>query len=209
MSSSRITSSSSPSTLTLWPDGSVLAGGKRPDRDTYQVVAEAGSLPITAILLGVGERCQGHRPRAWLGARAASTTARTAISSERLQSLHQVYDGTRNSAGAVIYPPQPFRALALTPLHSVRAVPELVLILLLYFLKLRRQPLSVPSTFLWRKSIEDVHVNSLFQWLRENLLLILQLLTAVVLTIAISAASGVDAIVIQSVAAIRAAIAHR
>jgi hypothetical protein len=49
-------------------------------------------------------------------------------------------------------------------------------IVLLYFLKLKRKPLSVPSTFLWRKSIEDLHVNALFQWLRNNLLLLLQLL---------------------------------
>lgn len=49
-------------------------------------------------------------------------------------------------------------------------------ILLLYFLKLKRKPLSVPSTFLWRKSIEDLHVNSLIQWLRQNVLLLLQLL---------------------------------
>src|SRR5207247_10819580 len=49
-------------------------------------------------------------------------------------------------------------------------------VLLLYFLKLKRQALQVPSTFLWRKSIEDLHVNSLFQWLRRNILLILQLL---------------------------------
>jgi hypothetical protein len=49
-------------------------------------------------------------------------------------------------------------------------------VLLLYFLKLKRRALHVPSTFLWRKSIEDLHVNSLFQWLRRNMLLILQLL---------------------------------
>ena len=50
-----------------------------------------------------------------------------------------------------------------------------VLVALLYFLKLRRKPLQVPSTFLWRKSIEDLHVNSLFQWLRDNVLLLVQL----------------------------------
>ncbi len=49
-------------------------------------------------------------------------------------------------------------------------------IVALYFLKLRRQPLEVPSTYLWNKSIEDMHVNSLWQRLRQNLLLFLQLL---------------------------------
>ena len=53
------------------------------------------------------------------------------------------------------------------------------LILLLYFLKLKRKPLQVPSTFLWRKSIEDLHVNSLLQWLRQNVLLLLQLLIVI------------------------------
>jgi hypothetical protein len=58
-------------------------------------------------------------------------------------------------------------------------------IVLLYFLKLKRKPLQVPSTFLWRKTIEDLHVNSLFQWLRENVLLLLQLLVVVLLLIAL------------------------
>lgn len=49
-------------------------------------------------------------------------------------------------------------------------------IVALYFLKLKRQPLVVPSTYLWRKSIEDLHVNSLWQRLRQSLLLFLQLL---------------------------------
>ncbi|HEY4232578.1 MAG TPA: BatA and WFA domain-containing protein [Lacipirellulaceae bacterium] len=49
-------------------------------------------------------------------------------------------------------------------------------IVALYFLKLKRQPLEVPSTYLWKKSIEDLHVNSLWQKLRQNLLMFLQLL---------------------------------
>ncbi len=56
-------------------------------------------------------------------------------------------------------------------------------ILMLYFLKLRRKPVEVPSTFLWRRTIEDLHVNSIWQRLRQNLLLYLQLLflTAIIL----------------------------
>jgi hypothetical protein len=61
----------------------------------------------------------------------------------------------------------------------------LLSIVLLYFLKLKRRPLQVPSTFLWRKSIEDLHVNALFQWLRRNVLLLLQVLTVLVLIFAV------------------------
>ena len=50
------------------------------------------------------------------------------------------------------------------------------LVFLLYFLKLRRQPVEVPSTYLWARTIEDLHVNSIWQRLRNNLLLWLQLL---------------------------------
>lgn len=55
----------------------------------------------------------------------------------------------------------------------------------LYFLKLRRQPLAVPSTLLWRKTIEDLHVNSFWQRIRQSILLYLQLLfvTLIILTL--------------------------
>ncbi len=49
-------------------------------------------------------------------------------------------------------------------------------VLLLYFLKLRRTSVVVPSTFLWQRTIEDLHVNSIWQRLRQSLLLYLQLL---------------------------------
>jgi hypothetical protein len=63
------------------------------------------------------------------------------------------------------------------------AIPPLIV--LLYFLKLRRQPVQVPSTYLWQRAIEDLHVNSIWQRLRQNLLLWLQLavLAALILTV--------------------------
>ena len=58
-------------------------------------------------------------------------------------------------------------------------------IVLLYFLKLKRRPLEVPSTYLWHKSVEDLHVNSIWQRLRNNLLLYLQLLVVLLIVLAL------------------------
>ncbi|MFO0945430.1 MAG: VWA domain-containing protein [Planctomycetota bacterium] len=58
-------------------------------------------------------------------------------------------------------------------------------ILALYFLKLRRKPLEVPSTFFWKKSIEDLHVNSFWQRIRQSILLFLQLAVAAALIFAL------------------------
>ena len=58
-------------------------------------------------------------------------------------------------------------------------------IILLYFLKLRREPVEVPSTYLWARTVEDLHVNSLLQRLKRNLLLLLQLLAIALAALAL------------------------
>ncbi|MFO0850573.1 MAG: BatA and WFA domain-containing protein [Gemmataceae bacterium] len=70
-------------------------------------------------------------------------------------------------------------ALALPAAVALFCVPPIII--LLYFLRLKRKPVPVPSTFLWKKSIEDLHVNRLMQWLRQNVLLLLQLLAILAL----------------------------
>jgi Ca-activated chloride channel family protein len=60
----------------------------------------------------------------------------------------------------------------LTPLTAFyAAVITVPLLLLLYFLKLKRREHIVSSTLLWKRAVHDLQVNAPFQRLRRNILL--------------------------------------
>jgi Ca-activated chloride channel family protein len=60
------------------------------------------------------------------------------------------------------------------------------LLILLYVLRLRRKVYNVPSSILWEQDVEDIKANTLFQRLRKNLLLPLQLLVLVLIIFTLS-----------------------
>ncbi len=75
----------------------------------------------------------------------------------------------------------------LTPMTAIYAgavaVPSL---LVLYFLKLKRQERMVSSTLLWKRAVQDLQVNAPFQKLRRNILLLLQLLAILAMLLALA-----------------------
>lgn len=72
----------------------------------------------------------------------------------------------------------------LNPLGALIAAGITVpLLVALYFLKLRRKPLKVPSTLLWQRAVQDLQVNAPWQRIRNSLLLWVQLLLLLLLLI--------------------------
>ncbi len=75
----------------------------------------------------------------------------------------------------------------LAPLSGLVAAGVAVPVLLLwYFLKLRRRPVRISSTLLWQQAVQDLQVNAPFRWLRPSWLLLLQLLLLAALVGAIA-----------------------
>jgi Ca-activated chloride channel family protein len=87
-----------------------------------------------------------------------------------MNTINQYLRSAGNWLDGAFLAPLFFSFLALIPI-----------VILLYLLKLRRTPVTVPSTILWHKSLQDLTANAPFQRLRKNLLLLLQIVVLLLL----------------------------
>ena len=77
------------------------------------------------------------------------------------------------------------RFLSFVNLYGAWFFLALIPLVILYFLKLRRPRVDVPSLVLWQSVLNDQRVNSPFQRFRRNLLLLLQVLLLCLLVLAL------------------------
>jgi len=74
----------------------------------------------------------------------------------------------------------------LTPMAAIYAGAVAVpLLVLMYFLKLKRREQMISCTLLWKRAVQDLQVNAPLQRLRRNLLLLLQLLAILAILVAL------------------------
>jgi len=78
-------------------------------------------LASSALVTTVPDRLLSARPEDWLVAEDWQPVVESFRASDTGRQL-QAYLAARLAAGAIVYPPQPLRALAATPLHRVRVV---------------------------------------------------------------------------------------
>ena len=76
-----------------------------------------------------------------------------------------------------------FISLTTAIIATAVTVPALVS---LYFLKLKRKRMVIPSTLLWQRAVQDLQVNAPFQKIKNNLLLWVQLLLLLLLLFAMA-----------------------
>lgn len=75
----------------------------------------------------------------------------------------------------------------LTPMTAIYAgLVAVPVLLVLYFLKLKRREHVVSCTLLWKRAVQDLQVNAPFQRLRRNILLLLQMLAIIAMLLALA-----------------------